>query len=59
MQAGLMLPGSVRGDSRREREEEGGRERGGEKDYKLVAKDSSLYSNVYNYIVYTVMMRLF
>lgn len=45
MQAGLMLPGSVRGDSRRERGGGGrGREEGGEKEHKLVAKESSLYT---------------
>ena len=45
-----MLPGSVRGDGRREgrrgrkRDRERQRQRGGEKDYKLVAKQSSLYT---------------
>lgn len=48
MQAGLMLPGSVRGDGRREgrrgRERERQSEKGGEEDYKLLAKESSLYT---------------
>lgn len=51
MQAGLMLPGSVRGDSRREggrgkgREREGGKERlqaGGQREFPVCSDDDVL-----------------
>lgn len=58
MQAGLMLPGSVRGDSRRKGRQRRGRQRRGEKDCKLVAKDSSLYTVMVLTMIIMIVMAL-